>query len=211
MLDSLNTIGNSYEDLVTVSAKTRITDLSDITNEVNTAKSLAQDNEKFDIVYPNKIYKFAQDLLDTSSYVLGLEEENDIKTGLINSKALHARYLAEWSQEFSKIYMKDALKDSLNKIIATNQGIKQNYSNVLLDNEINQKYKDLSNSLKEISDSIEKCNSEKINMIYSEQVEIVKLIVEKYYSNEIKINNSSFLTLIINIIDTLSEYENLFK
>ena len=211
MEDSLNTIGNSYEDLVTVSAKTRITDLSDITNEVNTAKSLAQDNEKFDIVYPNKIYKFAQDLLDTSSYVLGLEEENDIKTGLINSKALHARYLAEWSQEFSKIYMKDALKDSLNKIIATNQGIKQNYSNVLLDNEINQKYKDLSNSLKEISDSIEKCNSEKINMIYSEQVEIVKLIVEKYYSNEIKINNSSFLTLIINIIDTLSEYENLFK
>ena len=83
MLDSLNTIGNSYEDLVTVSAKTRITDLSDITNEVNTAKSLAQDNEKFDIVYPNKIYQFAQDFLDTSSYILGLEEENDIKTGLI--------------------------------------------------------------------------------------------------------------------------------
>ena len=211
MLDSLNTIGNSYEDLVTVSAKTRITDLTDITNKVNTAKSLAQDNEKFDIVYPNKIYKFAQDLLDTSSYVLGLEEENDIKTGLINSKALHAKYLAEWSQEFSKIYMKDALKDSLNKIIATNQGIKQNYSNVLLDNEINQKYKNLNNSLKEISDSIEKCNAEKINMIYSEQVEIVKLIAEKYYSNEIKIDNSSFVTLIKTMIDTLSEYENLFK
>ena len=211
MLDYLNTIGNSYEDLVTVSAKTRITDLSAITNEVSTAKSLAQSNEKFDIVYPIKIYKFAQDLLDTSSYVLGLEEENDIKTGLINSKALHARYLAEWSQEFSKIYMKDALKDSLNKIIATNQGIKQNYSNVLLDNEINQKYKNLNNSLKEISDSIEKCNAEKINMIYSEQVEIVKLIAEKYYSNEIKIDNSSFVTLIKTMIDTLSEYENLFK
>ena len=211
MLDYINTIGNSYEDLVTVSAKTRITDLSDITNEVNTAKSLAQDNEKFDIVYPNKIYKFAQDLLDTSSYVLGLEEENDIKTGLINSKALHAEYLAEWSQEFSKIYMKDALKDSLNKIIASNQNIKQNYPNVLLNNEINQNYKDLRNSLKEISDNIEKCNSEKINTIYSEQVELVKLIVEKYYSNEIKIDNSSFVTLIKNMIDTLNEYENLYK
>lgn len=211
MLDYLNNIGNSYEDLVTVSAKTRITDLSDITKEVNTAKSLAQDNEKFDIVYPNKIYKFAQDLLDTSSYVLELQEENDIKTGLINSKTLHAKYLAEWSQEFSKIYMKDALKDSLNKIIVTNQGIKQNYPNVLLDNEINQKYKDLNNSLKEISDNIEKCNSEKINTIYNEQVELVKLIVEKYYSNEIKIYNNSFATLIKNMIGTLSEYENLYK
>ena len=211
MLDYINTIGNSYEDLVTVSAKTRITDLSDITNEVNTAKSLAQDNEKFDIVYPNKIYKFAQDFLDTSSYVLGLEEENNIKTGLINSKALHAKYLAEWSQEFSKIYMKDALKDSLNKIIASNQNIKQNYPNVLLNNEINQNYKDLSNSLKEISDNIEKCNSEKINTIYSEQVKLVKLIVEKYYSNEIKIENRSFVTLIKNMIGTLSEYENLYK
>ena len=211
ILDALNTIGNSYEDLITVSAKTRITDLSNITNEVNTAKSLAQDNEKFDIVYPNKIYKFAQDLLDTSSYVLGLEEENDIKTGLINSKALHAEYLAEWSQEFSKIYMKDALKDSLNKIIASNQNIKQNYSNVLLNNEISQNYKDLNNSIKEISDNIEKCNSEKINTIYNEQVELVKLIVEKYYSNEIKIDNNSFATLIKNMIGTLSEYENLYN
>ena len=35
MLDSLNTIGNSFEDLVTVSAKTRITDLTDIKNSLS--------------------------------------------------------------------------------------------------------------------------------------------------------------------------------
>lgn len=211
MLDYSNTIGNSYEDLVTVSAKTRITDLTDITNEVNIAKSLAQDNEKFDIVYPNKIYKFAQDLLDTSSYVLGLEEENDIKTGLINSKALHAKYLAEWSQEFSKIYMKDSLKDSLDKITIANQEIKQNYSNILLNNEIKLNYKNLNNSIKEISDNIEKCNAEKINSIYNEQVDLTKLIVKKYYSNETEIDSNSFNALIKKIIKNLNEYENLFK
>jgi len=211
ILDYLNTIGNAYEDLITVSAKTRITDLTSITNEVNEAKSIIENDTDIDIVYPNKIYKFSKDLLDTSSYVLGLDEENDIKTGLINSKALHAKYLANWSQEFSKIYIKDALKDSLNKIIASNQNIKQDYPNVLLDNEINQKYKDLNNLLKEILDNVEKCNSEKINTIYSEQVELVKLIVGKYYSNEIKIDNNSFVTLIKNMIDILNEYENLYK
>ena len=211
MLDVLNTIGNSYEDLVTASAKTRITDLSDITNEVNTAKSLAQDNEKFDIVYPNKIYKFAQDFLDTSSYVLGLEEENDIKTGLINSKALHAKYLAEWSQEFSKIYMKDALKDSINKIISTNREIKQNYSNILLNNEVSSCYNGISDLLKEISENVEKCDLDKVDSLYNKELDFAKLIASKYYSKELNIKESDFKSLEKKLVDTLNSYEGLYK
>ena len=211
MLDSLNTIGNSYEDLVTVSAKTRITDLSDITNEVNTAKSLAQDNEKFDIVYPNKIYQFAQDFLDTSSYILGLEEENDIKTGLINSKALHAKYLAEWSQEFSKIYMKDALKDSLNKIETTNQEIKQNYSNILLNNEVSSCYNGISDLLKEISENVEKCNLDKVDSLYNKELDFAEFVATKYYSKELNIQESDFKALEKQMFETLNSYEGLYK
>ena len=211
MLDSLNTIGNSFEDLVTVSAKTRITNLTDITNEVNTAKSLAQDNEKFDIVYPNKIYQFAQDFLDTSSYVLGLEEENDIKTGLINSKALHAKYLAEWSQEFSKIYMNDALKDSLNKIASTNQEIKQNYSNILLNSEVSSCYNGISDLLKEISENVEKCNLDKVDSLYNKELDFAEFVATKYYSKELNVQESDFKALEKQMFETLNSYEGLYK
>ena len=211
MLDSLNTIGNSYDDLVTVSAKTRITDLTDITNEVNTAKSLAQSNEKFNIVYPNKIYQFAQDFIDTSSYILGLEEQNDIKTGLINSKALHAKYLAEWSQKFSKIYINDALKDSINTITATNSEIKQKYSNILLNNEVSSCYNGISDSIKELSTNIENCNLDNVDSLYNKELDFAKLIANKYYSKELNIKESDFKELEKKLFYTLSSFEGLYK
>ena len=208
MLDYLNTIGNSYEDLVTVSAKTRITDLSDITNEVNTAKSLAQDNEKFDIVYPNKIYKFAQDLLDTSSYVLGLEEENDIKTGLINSKALHARYLAEWSQEFSKIYMKDALKTSTNSFIEKNETIKNNNKVIYENPNVKRSYDKLKNSINTL---IENPETNNVDVVYLNQINIAKTIMNEVIAKTINIQRDDYKKTICNILNISDDYRSLYN
>ena len=212
MLDSLNTIGNSYEDLITVSAKTRMKDLTDITNEVNNANSIIEKNEKLDIVYPEKIYKFSKDLLDTSSYVLGLEEENDIKTGLINSKALHAKYLANWSQEFSQLYINDAVKKPINKIIADNDAIINNTSNGISKNsDILNSYVALKNSLNNLITNEIENNLNKINNTYTNQMNLIKLIVSKYNAKELKINDNVYKSIIENFINLSDDYKELYE
>ena len=212
MLDSLNTIGNSYEDLVSVSAKTRMNDLTDITNEVNNANSIIENNEKFDIVYPEKIYKFSKDLLDTSSYVLGLEEENDIKTGLINSKALHAKYLANWSQEFSQTYINDALKKPINKIIADNEAIINNILNGISKNsDILNSYATLKNNLNNLITNETENNLDKVNNAYTNQMNLIKVVVNKYNSEEIKINDSTYKTMIENFVNLSDDYKELYE
>lgn len=208
MLDSLNTIGNSYEDLVTISAKTRMTDLSEITDKVNKAKSLAEDNEQFDIVYPNKIYKFAQDLLDTSTYVLGLDEENDIKTGLINSKALHAKYLAEWSQEFSKIYIKDALKTSTNSIVEKNETIKNNNKVVYENPNVKNSYDKLQNSINTL---IENPETNNVDEIYSNQINIAQTIVNEVNNKQINLEKETYKNIISDLFNITDNYKDLCK
>ena len=208
MLDSLNTIGNSYEDLVTVSAKTRMNDLSEITNEVNRAKSLVEDNAQFEIVYPNKIYKFSQDLLDTSSYILGLDEENDIKTGLINSKALHAKYLANWSQEFSKIYIKDALKTSTNSIIEKNETIKNNNKVIYENPNVKRSYDKLQNSIKTL---IENPETNNVDVVYLNQINIAKTIMNEVIAKTINIQRDDYKKIICNILNISDDYRTLYN
>lgn len=211
MLDYLNTIGNSYEDLITVSAKSRITDLTDITNEVNEAKALAEDTVNTDIVYPNKIYKFAQDLLDTSSYILGLEEENDIKTGLINSKAIHAKYLAEWSKEFSGIYIRDAYKDSVDSIKQQNEDFKNKNSNIYKNTNISNAYNDLINGLDNIMQNPEQTNMDGVDEIYNKQFILIYQIVNEYNEKKIDINVDQYKALINDLIDTSENYRKLYN
>ena len=208
MLDSLNTIGNSYEDLVTISAKTRMTDLSEITNEINRAKTLAEDNEQFDIVYPNKIYKFSQDLLDTSSYILGLDEENDIKTGLINSKALHAKYLANWSQEFSKIYIKDALKTSTNSIIEKNETIKNNNKVIYENSNVKRSYDKFKNSINTL---IENPETNNVDVVYLNQINIAKTIMNEAIAKTINIQRDDYKKIICNILNISDDYRTLYN
>lgn len=112
MLDMLNDIGNSYEDLVTVSAKTRNPNLSETKTIINDAEKNINNNADLEIIYPQKILEFSKDLYEKAEYINNLEEENDIKTGLIVSNDLHAKYLAQWSKEFTDIYIEDYIKNN---------------------------------------------------------------------------------------------------
>lgn len=112
MLDLLNDIGNSYEDLVTVSAKTRNPNLSETKTIINDAEKNINTNADLEIIYPQKILEFSKDLYEKAEYINSLEEENDIKTGLIISSDLHAKYLAQWSKEFTDIYIEDYIKNN---------------------------------------------------------------------------------------------------
>ena len=111
MLDALNDIGNSFEDLVTVSAKTRNANISETLDTINKADNLINDND-IEMIYPSKILQFSQDFYDKTSYINGLEEENDIKTGLIVSKNLHSKLLSDWATEFANLYIDTYIKNN---------------------------------------------------------------------------------------------------
>ena len=111
MLDMLDDIGDSFEDLVTVSAKTRNADLTDTLNSITNAGNLINDSD-IEMVYPTKILEFSQDFYDKANYINGLEEENDIKTGLIVSKNLHSKLLANWATEFANLYVDEYIANN---------------------------------------------------------------------------------------------------
>lgn len=112
MLDMLNDIGNSYEDLLTVSATSREAYYRETEKLLNKAETTINNNSDLNILYPSKILDFAKELHDKSKYIIGLEEENDIKTGLIVSNSLHAYYLADWANDFANIYVNKYIKEN---------------------------------------------------------------------------------------------------
>lgn len=112
MLDMLNDIGNSYEDLLTVSATSREAYYTATEELINTAETTINNNADLNILYPSKILDFAKELHGKSEYIIGLEEENDIKTGLIVSNSLHAYYLADWANDFANIYVNKYIKQN---------------------------------------------------------------------------------------------------
>ncbi len=108
MLDQLNTIGYAFEDLVTITAKDVSNAKLEATESImNSFDNVVSANSEVEMVYPNKIKAFAKDYYDTSSYINGLAEENQIKNGLIISKGFHAYYLAEWASSFADCYLQD--------------------------------------------------------------------------------------------------------
>lgn len=110
MLDMLNDIGSSYEDLLTVCATTRAPYYTTTEELINSAESKINNNSDLEIVYPSKILDFAKELDEKSEYINSLSEENDIKTGLIVSNSLHAYYLADWANEFASIYIDEYIE-----------------------------------------------------------------------------------------------------
>ena len=104
MLDMLNDIGDSYEDLVTVSAQTVEQSEIEQTNKViQEAETTINHNQGCEIIYPVKILDFAKDHYEKATYINSLEEDNDIKNGLIISNNLHASLLANWAKTFAQI------------------------------------------------------------------------------------------------------------
>ena len=117
MLDMLNDIGDSYEDLVTVSAQTVVeSDIEQTNTAIQEAEKTINNNQGAEIIYPVKILEFSKDHYEKATYINGLEEENDIKEGLIISNNLHALLLANWANTFAQIN----IDNYVDKYIANN-------------------------------------------------------------------------------------------
>ena len=105
MLDMLDDIGDSYEDLVTVSAQNVSNiDMNQTNNIIQETETLINEyNNEIEIIYPVKILDFSKDYYDKATYINSLEEENPIKAGLIISNNLHGELLAGWANTFANI------------------------------------------------------------------------------------------------------------
>ncbi len=112
MLDMLNDIGNSFENLVTVSAKTRNVNLEQTDQKIKETEELIKNNPDLEMVYPEKILNISKDYYEKSYYINQLEEENGIKTGLIVSKNLHSYLLANWANLFANLYIDKYIQDN---------------------------------------------------------------------------------------------------
>lgn len=112
MLDMLNDIGNSYEDLVTISVKLEDVDLQKTYNAIQEVEKLIEDNQDIQFVYPEKIIQFSKDYYNEAEYINSLEEENPIKNGLIASKNQHSELLAGWAYDFADLYIQEYIKNN---------------------------------------------------------------------------------------------------
>lgn len=117
MLDMLDDIGNSYEDLITVSTCTQNIDLVNTAKAIKNVEDIINDNQELNMVYPSKILELSKDFYETADYIKGLDEENDIKSGLISSKGLHSELLANWATEFANIYIDEYIENNPVEII----------------------------------------------------------------------------------------------
>lgn len=111
MLDILEDIGKSYEDLVTVTAIERNVDIQKAKKQIEETEKLIKNNEKLEIIYPEKIIQLSKDYNEKAEYINSLEEENPIKTGLIVSKNIHSELLESWAKDFAKIYIDKYLEE----------------------------------------------------------------------------------------------------
>lgn len=147
LLDALDDIGDSFEDLVTVSAAT--TDnvsLSETYKSITNAQKVIED-EDIQMIYPRKILELSQEFYETAKYINNQQEENAIKTGLIVSKNLHSQMLSNWGEEFAKLYIEKYISDNPVEINystteQTNQDVTatlQTNANITVTNNENQK------------------------------------------------------------------------
>lgn len=111
MLDTLEDIGKSYEDLVTVTAIERNVDIQKAKKQIEETEKLIKNNAKLEIIYPEKIIQLSKEYNQKAEYINSLEEENPIKTGLIVSKNLHSTFLQIWAKDFAKIYIDKYLEE----------------------------------------------------------------------------------------------------
>ena len=121
MLDELDDIGDSFEDLVTVTARVSNEKIEETKSSIEYTEKLINDNQNKDIVYPCKILNLSKDYNEKAEYINSLTEENDIKNGLIVSKSLHAYYLSNWAKDFTQIYL-DRYEIEYSYIIGIEEG-----------------------------------------------------------------------------------------
>lgn len=110
MLIQIHKIGQLYDNLLIISEGDKDINLTETEQSIKKVQAQIDQNQDLDIIYPTKILEFSQDYYEKANYINNLEEENEIKTGLIVSKNLHAKYLASWAEQFTNLYLDEYIE-----------------------------------------------------------------------------------------------------
>ena len=103
-------LAEAYESLLLVE------ELTITKQKIEETENLINTNTDVEIIYPTKILQFSKDCYEKADYINSLEEQNDIKAGLIISNNLHAQLLADWANKFASIQ----INNNINEYIAQN-------------------------------------------------------------------------------------------
>lgn len=169
-------------------------DSNEYYNSINTFThdDVAEENPK---KYLNKKYEIG---LNDRFYVI--DEDFIKKLSKIDSNSINYDYLWNSYSELEKEYKRSLL----NIYIIENEKINWKYNDIFKDKMINEKYNNLINFIKSISDDTDNINMDKLDSIYNYQIQLYIISLEEALYNKLDINTGT-LDSYKNDMETLIE------
>lgn len=117
LLIEIDNIGNYYKDLLVISTSDlKNLQLDETEKIIENINNIIDKNSEIDMTFLTKILEKINGDYERACYINNLEEQNDIKAGLIISNNLHAQLLADWANKFASIQ----INNNINEYIAQN-------------------------------------------------------------------------------------------
>ena len=111
-LDSLDTIGESYQDIITISENVQNISLNETGEKIKIVNGNLKYIDNINENYPIRILNFAKEYYEKACYISELEENNPIKNGLVSSYNKHAEILTDWANRFADIYINKYINEN---------------------------------------------------------------------------------------------------
>lgn len=110
------------------------------------------------------------------------------KVSKIDYNSINYDYLWNGYNELDKEYKQSLLNDYIDE----NERLCMRYNDIFKDRTINEKYNNLINRIKNISDDTDNINMDKLNSIYNCQIQLYITTLEEVLYNKLVINSETF-------------------
>ncbi len=211
MLDSLNNIADSLKDLVVVTAKTKISDFSAEKNNLDKIKQFIQTNQTIDLTYPTKIYKWANELFEKANYINELNDQNDIKIGMINGMIMQSSGLIDWAMKFINIEIQKNINPIIDNIESKINNFVEINENLLSNEKIHYSIKNIQDSLSNLKENSEIITEQDIVQCFNMIYDAVYTISTEYYKGVLENSDDDVVDKVTNLEDISYEFAELIR
>ena len=211
MLDSLNNIASSLQDLVIVTAKTKITDFSTIENNLEQIREFLKTNKNIELTYPTKIYSFANDMYEKAKYISNLKENNDIKTGMVNGMIIHSYGLTEWTVNFMNIETQKIINPVINNIETKINDLVENNKDLMFNEDISNIIKTIQNFLNDFKANNTISMGQDIINCFNVIYDTIYTISREYYSGVLGKKDDEITDFVVSLENTSYEFKELMR
>ena len=113
MLSDLESIGDIYEDFVTITTSSGSDiDIEDTMNNIESAQENIDSNLDLDgIEYASQFLNISEECINLAETIDSLDDDTT-KQGLVNSKNLHSNLLVEWAESLVDAYIEKYIADN---------------------------------------------------------------------------------------------------